>query len=196
MPLREKVLDYVGEEVQVGGGVALGEDDGVEVGGRELLFHISGVFLADLHMGEGEKRRVGGRGSGGRRKGGRGPYNLPQIIQRKATRNGVDPHGILSHPRRAWLREDMPDVFPGRGFLGQGDGVFEVVGDAVDGEGEGFLEHFGGGAGDFGGGRLVGGLMGGEGRGRRTGEGRRYRRGGRGGGWDLRKPLIWGNIFR
>lgn len=59
MPLGEKVLDYVGEEVQVGGGVAFGEDDGVEVGGKELLFHISGVFLAGLQMGEGEKETHG-----------------------------------------------------------------------------------------------------------------------------------------
>lgn len=139
----EKVLDYVCEEVQVGGGVAFGEDDGVEVGGGELVsVHVSGAFLAHLQAGRGEKQ--GGAGFCKER----GLYYLSQIIQRKSTRNGVYPYGILSHPWRTELGEDMPDVFPGGGFLGQGDGVFEVVGDAVDSEGEGFLEHFGRGTGD------------------------------------------------
>lgn len=35
------------------------------------------------------------------------------------------------------------------GFLGQGNRVFEIVGDGIDGEGVGLLKEFGGGRGDW-----------------------------------------------
>ena len=71
-----------------------------------------------------------------------------QVVERQATGHGVDAHGLLFDAGGARLGEQPPDVRAGGRFLARRDRVFEVVGDAVDSQGAGFVEHFGRGARD------------------------------------------------
>ncbi len=79
----------------------------------------------------------------------RGLEDGGEIVEGEAGGDGVDADGDFSDGWRGRGLQEGEQVGAGLGFLGGGDGVFEVVGYGVDGEGAGFLEEFGGGGGDF-----------------------------------------------
>ena len=55
---------------------------------------------------------------------------------------------MFANAFRSLVVEDCEDVLATFGFLGGGDGVFEVIGYGVDGEAAGLFEEAEGGAGD------------------------------------------------
>ena len=129
VPRRQQLAQDVGHEGEVGGGVDLGDDEGVDV--------VRAVGEQVGEVGEGVRGRGGvdahgdlgarARGEGGAGRGGGG--------------GGGGEEGREGGARG--------------GLEVRGDGVFEVVHEGVGGEGEGFLEHLLRGCGDCGDGGLV-----------------------------------------
>jgi hypothetical protein len=71
-------------------------------------------------------------------------------LERETRVDGVDADGDLADPGGSRAAEDGDDVLAGFGFFGGGDGVFEVVGEGVDGgDLEGLFEEAEGGARDW-----------------------------------------------
>lgn len=76
-------------------------------------------------------------------------YHFGQVVQGVATVDRVYAHGLLAEVRGAGLFEELAQVRSGLCFLARGDGVFEVVGHAVDVQPAGFVQHPPRGAGDW-----------------------------------------------
>lgn len=75
-------------------------------------------------------------------------HHLFQIAQREARAHAVDAHGALFDARGDVLVEGFAHRVPRFGFVGGRDAVFEVVRDAVGGQGAGFVQEALRGAGD------------------------------------------------
>lgn len=119
------VPDYVGYEVQVGGGVYFGDYEGVEVGSFEL-----GCGVSRVHR----RQSIRVRGQ-------RATYNFSKVIKRQPTIHRIDPYGLLPYALYTRLFKQLPQVRPRFCLLARRYGVFKIVGHAVDVQAAGFVEH-------------------------------------------------------